>query len=163
LIHKKPADGLMLAIQTVDSTLHDGSDEMAHDDRHHFTVPGLTADFAAADDIDVTPGPAAAVDAAARAHQEILSALLYIDEPVRPAPSPQLQPLAAESFEAPAQPRPLIDTEADPGDDFEAWHLPPPGIHTTGTQLRRRLVTAESIAELDAVRPTLLQRLLRRT
>jgi len=57
----------------------------------------------------------------------------------------------------------LADPEADPGEDGEAWHLPPPGIHTTGSQLRRRLVTPESIAELAAHRkPSLLQRILRR-
>lgn len=58
----------------------------------------------------------------------------------------------------------LADPEADPGDDPEAWHLPPPGIHTTGSQLRRRLVTPESIAELAAHKqPSLIQRILRRT
>jgi hypothetical protein len=58
----------------------------------------------------------------------------------------------------------LADPEADPGDDPEAWHLPPPGIHTTGSQLRRRLVTPESIAELAAhKKPSLIQRILRRT
>lgn len=57
----------------------------------------------------------------------------------------------------------LADPEADSGDDAEAWHLPPPGIHTTGSQLRRRLVTPESIAELTAhKKPSLIQRLLRR-
>ncbi|GFE72472.1 hypothetical protein NTCA1_01210 [Novosphingobium sp. TCA1] len=41
----------------------------------------------------------------------------------------------------------------------EAWHLPPPGIHVTGTQLRHRLVTRESIAELEAeTSPSLLNR-----
>ncbi|TYC92735.1 hypothetical protein [Novosphingobium sp. BW1] len=50
-----------------------------------------------------------------------------------------------------------------PGDDPEAWHLPPPGIHTTGTQLRRKLVTEESISELaESARPGLLARLFRR-
>lgn len=57
----------------------------------------------------------------------------------------------------------LVDPGFDPGDDPEAWHLPPPGIHTTGTQLRRRLVTPESIAELaETRRPGLLGRLLGR-
>jgi len=73
-------------------------------------------------------------------------------------------PAAEEEFGAMLELRQLAEPEADPGDDAEAWHLPPPGIHTTGTQLRRRLVTAESIAELDARRkPSLVQRLLRRT
>ncbi|QVM82333.1 hypothetical protein [Novosphingobium decolorationis] len=50
-----------------------------------------------------------------------------------------------------------------PGDDPESWHLPPPGIHTTGTQLRRKLVTEESISELaESARPGLLARLFRR-
>lgn len=57
----------------------------------------------------------------------------------------------------------LAEPEPDPGDDPEAWHLPPPGIHVTGTQLRRRFVTAENIAETqDAPRPSLFQRLFAR-
>jgi hypothetical protein len=45
----------------------------------------------------------------------------------------------------------------------EAWHLPPPGLHTTGTQLRRRLVTPESIAELEnEIAPNPLASLLNR-
>ncbi|SFG41578.1 hypothetical protein SAMN05518801_12410 [Novosphingobium sp. CF614] len=45
---------------------------------------------------------------------------------------------------------------AEIGRDFRA-------AHATGTQLRHRLVTPESIAELAATtRPSLLQRLLRR-
>ncbi|MBT0668093.1 hypothetical protein HT136_06895 [Novosphingobium profundi] len=48
-------------------------------------------------------------------------------------------------------------------DESKAWHLPPPGIHTTGTQLRRRFVTEESIAELQEMRPKgLFARLFRR-
>ena len=74
---------------------------------------------------------------------------------------PRAEPLP--SCEAMDELRQLTDPDHEPGDDPEAWHLPPPGIHTTGTQLRRRLVTPESIAELQEVpRPTLLQRLLRR-
>ncbi|WP_067732840.1 hypothetical protein [Novosphingobium naphthalenivorans] len=47
--------------------------------------------------------------------------------------------------------------EASPDDEFAA------ADHTTGAQLRRRLVTQESIAELAATeKPSLLQRLLRR-
>ncbi|WP_232493925.1 hypothetical protein [Novosphingobium kaempferiae] len=57
----------------------------------------------------------------------------------------------------------LADPEADPGHDPEGLHLPPPGLHTTGTTLRRRLVTPESIAELQASeKPSLIQRILRR-
>lgn len=57
----------------------------------------------------------------------------------------------------------LAEPEPDPGDDPEAWHLPPPGIHVTGTQLRRRFVTPESVAELeDAPKPSLFQRLFAR-
>lgn len=49
------------------------------------------------------------------------------------------------------------------GDDYETWHLPPPGIHTTGSQLRRKLVTEESISELaESGRPGLLARLFGR-
>lgn len=54
----------------------------------------------------------------------------------------------------------VAEDAARAGDEGpEAWHLPPPGLHTTGTQLRRRLVTQESIAELAAeTTPSLLNR-----
>lgn len=83
----------------------------------------------------------------------------WADAPVAAPPEP------AEEFGAMLELRQLAEPEAcDSGDDAEAWHLPPPGIHTTGTQLRRRLVTAESIAELAThKKPSLLQRLLRKT
>ncbi|KMS60308.1 hypothetical protein V474_01075 [Novosphingobium barchaimii LL02] len=56
--------------------------------------------------------------------------------------------------------RRLAEPEAPSDGEVEAWHLPPPGIHTTGSQLRRRLVTAESIAALSAhEKPSLLQRI----
>jgi hypothetical protein len=59
--------------------------------------------------------------------------------------------------------RELADHDADPGQEPEAWALPPPPDHLTGTQLRKRFVTEESIAELEAAtRPSLLQRLFRR-
>lgn len=51
------------------------------------------------------------------------------------------------------------ETGADQGP--QALHLPPPGIHVTGSQLRHRLITAESIAELEtASTPSLLGRIL---
>lgn len=92
----------------------------------------------------------------------ILQALQYVEQPAQSAASPT--PVAETPvFEAMEELRNLTDPEADPGDNPEAWHLPPPGIHTTGTQLRRRLVTAESIEALaSTARPSLLQRLLRR-
>ncbi|KQM19469.1 hypothetical protein [Novosphingobium sp. Leaf2] len=47
-------------------------------------------------------------------------------------------------------------------DPYDGLHLPPPGVHTTGTQLRRRIVTADSIAQLTAnARPSVMQRVLR--
>lgn len=59
--------------------------------------------------------------------------------------------------------RELTEPDADPGQEPEAWHLPPQPDHVTGTELRRRFVTEESIAELEAARkPSLLQRLFRR-
>lgn len=33
--------------------------------------------------------------------------------------------------------------------DEEALHLPPPDIHTTGSDLRKRYVTTESVAALE--------------
>lgn len=51
------------------------------------------------------------------------------------------------------------ETGADQGP--QAWHLPPPGIHVTGSQLRHRLTTAESIAEFEtAAAPSCLGRIL---
>ncbi|GGB94505.1 hypothetical protein GCM10011494_11210 [Novosphingobium endophyticum] len=59
--------------------------------------------------------------------------------------------------------RELAEPDADPGQEPQAWELPPPPDHITGTQLRRRIVTEESIAALEATkRPSLLQRLFRR-
>jgi hypothetical protein len=80
------------------------------------------------------------------------------------ADAPIAAPAAPEAHSnAMLELRQLAEPDA-PGDDAEAWHLPPPGIHTTGTQLRHRLVTPESIAELESHRkPSLVQRLLRRT
>jgi hypothetical protein len=45
-----------------------------------------------------------------------------------------------------------------------AGHLPPPDIHLTGTQLRKRLITPAVLAAIDAEPPrrSLLQKLLRR-
>lgn len=59
--------------------------------------------------------------------------------------------------------RELADPGADPGMEPEAWELPEVPSHTTGTQLRRRIVTPESIAELEALeKPSLFQRIFRR-
>lgn len=53
--------------------------------------------------------------------------------------------------------------EDDGWDDDIAWHLPPPGIHVTGKQLRKRFVTPESIAETTpAEKTSLFDRLFRR-
>lgn len=63
--------------------------------------------------------------------------------------------------------RELAAPEADPGLDPRieqaAVDLPLPYFHTTGSQLRHRLVTPESIAELEAQeKPGLWSRLYRR-
>ena len=59
--------------------------------------------------------------------------------------------------------RELADPGADPGLEPEGWEPPEVPAHTTGTQLRRRIVTPESIAELEALeKPSLFQRLFRR-
>lgn len=48
-------------------------------------------------------------------------------------------------------------------EDDEALHLPPPGIHITGTQLRRRFINRAAVLEAEETRkPGLLDRLLRR-
>lgn len=57
----------------------------------------------------------------------------------------------------------FLAVEDDGWDDDIAWHLPPPGIHVTGKQLRHRFVTPESIAETTPVEKTsLFDRLFRR-
>lgn len=136
----------MLAIGTVDGALNDGSDGIADGGFEAFAMPGLS--------------PTVDAETAARAHAEILLALQIVEEPVRAAPPPP--PPVVETVDARVDLLKPADTEPDPGDDPAAWHLPPAGIHTTGTQLRRRLVTPESIAALETARPTLLQRLLGR-
>lgn len=72
---------------------------------------------------------------------------------------------ASESHDAILHPEATSSSgPSESGDDPEAWHLPPPGIHTTGTQLRRRLVTQADIDELEAERPKgLFQRLFSRS
>jgi len=78
----------------------------------------------------------------------------WADAPIPAAAEPE-QPSAAV-----LELRRLAEPEAPSDGEAEAWHLPPPGIHTTGSQLRRRLVTAESIAALSAhEKPSLLQRI----
>lgn len=52
--------------------------------------------------------------------------------------------------------------QAPPAEEEEALHLPPPGIHVTGTQLRRRFVDRETIVIEEERRPGLLERLFRR-
>jgi len=85
--------------------------------------------------------------------------------------------LAELEPEAEAQPEPEPEPEPEPVEDIPgwdqpmedgwdedvAWHLPPPGIHVTGKQLRRRFVTPESIAETTPVEKTgLLARIFKR-
>jgi hypothetical protein len=90
-----------------------------------------------------------------------VSAPRLVPEILEPEPELAPEPASAQPpFPAMLELRQLAEPEADSGDDPEAWHLPPPGIHPTGSALRRRLVTAESIAELDAHRkPSLLGRI----
>ncbi|WP_260921677.1 hypothetical protein [Novosphingobium sp. 9] len=53
-------------------------------------------------------------------------------------------------------------TGTESSDEF-AWHLPLPGSHVTGSQLRRRLITPEQVAEaLEPDRPKGLTGLLQR-
>ncbi|MFT4055777.1 MAG: hypothetical protein QM681_14840 [Novosphingobium sp.] len=82
----------------------------------------------------------------------------WADAPVSaPAPSP-----AEAEFPAMLDLRELADPEADPGQEPEGLYLPLPYGHTTGSQLRHRFVTAESIAELAGTeKPSLVSRLLR--
>lgn len=61
----------------------------------------------------------------------------------------------------------LLDATSMIGGNIESLAAPEdacsPAGHTTGKQLRQRLITPESIAELHAAeKPTLVQRLLRR-
>ncbi|MBF7011920.1 hypothetical protein [Novosphingobium sp. HR1a] len=79
-----------------------------------------------------------------------------------PVSAPASASVEAE-FPAMLDLRELADPEADPGHEPEGLYLPLPYGHTTGSQLRHRFVTAESIAELaDIKKPSLWQRLLGR-
>jgi hypothetical protein len=63
-----------------------------------------------------------------------------------------------------AELRELAQPNADPGQEPEAWSPPEPDPFPTGTQLRRRLITQESIAELETSgKQSLLKRLFRRS
>jgi hypothetical protein len=63
-----------------------------------------------------------------------------------------------------AQGAALPGSQDDGGLEDYAGHLPPPDIHLTGTQLRKRLITPEVLAAIEAEPPrrSLLQKLLRR-
>ncbi|WP_237449679.1 hypothetical protein [Novosphingobium silvae] len=85
----------------------------------------------------------------------------WADAPVA-APTEPVSPLEDRQFGAMADLLQLSKPEADPVDEPKAWPLPPPSGHITGSELRRRLITPESIAELASQqKPSLLQRLMR--
>lgn len=102
------------------------------------------------------------------AGDDFLLSLQFADTPApetesEPEPEP-VEDVDMGGMDALLELQDLAAPDADPGDDPEAWHLPPPGIHVTGTQLRRRFVTEESIAEMqDAPKPSLFQRLFARS
>jgi len=71
-------------------------------------------------------------------------------------------PESAEDYRGVTELRELTHPDADPGQEAEAWS-PPQESHLSGTQLRKRIVTDQSIAELENTRkPSLLQRILGR-
>jgi len=72
-------------------------------------------------------------------------------------------PLEPRALDA-AQGAALPGSQDEGGLEEYAGHLPPPDIHLTGTQLRKRLITPEVIAAIEAEPPrrSLLQKLLRR-
>lgn len=103
----------------------------------------------------------------------------FFDAPVIAAPEalvrdlPHTEQTVASEPLAPDEPkqdyrgltelRELTQPDADPGQEPEGWSLPPQDDHISGTQLRRRIVTDQSIAELEAARkPSLLQRIFGR-
>lgn len=62
----------------------------------------------------------------------------------------------------PAERRDPAQPDADPDQEPQGWS-PPEESHVSGTELRRRIVTEQSIAELEATRkPGLLQRIFGR-
>ncbi|HKT85191.1 MAG TPA: hypothetical protein VJQ77_03780 [Novosphingobium sp.] len=96
----------------------------------------------------------------------------FFDAPVIAAPEAVAgDPPLAEAFTH-AEPeqgyplagsRELAEPDADLRQEQEGWTPPPEESHISGTQLRRRVVTEQSIGELEAARkPSLLQRLLGR-
>jgi hypothetical protein len=75
------------------------------------------------------------------------------------------EPRALDAAQGAALPGSQDDGGQDDGGLEEyAGHLPPPDIHLTGTQLRKRLITPEVLAAIEAEPPrrSLLQKLLRR-
>lgn len=105
--------------------------------------------------------PVLAARVQAPAGDEFLLSLKFADEP---EPVEVIETPVDDGMEALLGPQQPVAAGPEPGDDPEAWHLPPPGLHVTGTQLRKKLVTQESIEELRGPkRPSLLQRILLRT
>lgn len=82
-------------------------------------------------------------------------------EEVLDEPAQNYAPLDGLRIPATAAPAPILEpTPAQ--EDEEALHMPPPGIHVTGTQLRRRFVDRETIAIEEERAPSLLGGLLER-
>lgn len=73
-------------------------------------------------------------------------------DPESDADAQDFAPLDRFRFAAPAA----------PAEDEEALHLPPPGIHVTGTQLRRRFVDRETVAIEEERKPGLVGGLVER-
>lgn len=84
------------------------------------------------------------------------------EPPVVPESNPESEPEREQDCHGlPELPEPA-QPAADPGQEPEAWS-PPQENHISGTELRRRFVTEQGIAELEgAKKPSLVQRLLRR-
>ena len=77
-------------------------------------------------------------------------------------PQPLPPPEPVEDYPGIAELRDLTQPGADPGQEPEAWSAPRES-HPSGTQLRKRIVTDQSIAELENTRkPSLLQRIFGR-
>ncbi|WP_395394359.1 hypothetical protein WBP07_03800 [Novosphingobium sp. BL-8A] len=89
--------------------------------------------------------------------EDEVEAIEAAETPFENEPEQDLDPqdyAPLNAVHSPPQPAPV--------EEEEALHLPPPGIHVTGTQLRRRFVDRETIVIEEERRPGLLERLFRR-
>ncbi|PEQ10807.1 hypothetical protein B2G71_20280 [Novosphingobium sp. PC22D] len=148
-------------LQLSDSDEAADDDDEEDEDEYGFAAQPEEIDFGAIDWGDPPPQSHAAetgrpADDFENSEQDQASSAQYTSW------QDELRELRQDDAPASDEPAELIEDGEDSEDDL-AWHLPPPGIHVTGKQLRHKLVTAESIAQTqDVEKESLIQRLFGR-